>query len=108
MHPRAHTRQFAPVQVVPVHSGAEGATRRMAPYAAGAASHNKPWRPQHAQPTNRTFPASDPAFSACRRRAGRRRAAYLHVWHSCTETHCQRVAASLSTLGEAAPACVGA
>ena len=58
-------------------SGAEGATRRMSPYAAGAASHNKPWRAQHAQPTNRTFPASDPAFSACRRRAGRRRAAYL-------------------------------
>ena len=27
----------------------EGATRRMAPYAAGAASHNKPWWPRHAQ-----------------------------------------------------------
>ena len=110
MHPRAHTRQFAPVQVVPVQE----LKRRRAAW-----DHTRPERPRitnpggpdmHSPQTAHPPPQTRHSALAVGRRAGRRRAAYLHVWHSnsCTETHCQRVAASLSTLGEAAPACVGA
>ena len=44
MHPRAHTRQFAPVQVVPVQELNEEATRRAAWH------HTRPERPRITNP----------------------------------------------------------
>ena len=108
MHPRAHTRQFAPVQVVPVQ---ELKGRRAAWH------HTRPERPRitnpggpnmHSPPTAHSPPQTRHSALAADVPAVAARPIYTYGTHAPRHTDCQRVAASLSALGEAAPACEGA